>query len=60
MATPINRDKWANGVWNDITSHPITITGGYKELKDVCNRYKVIPRIFAKPKSQDKGWEWVD
>ena len=54
----LNKDKLANGVWEHITTEPIIITGGYKELKEVCDKHKVIPKIFAKPRSQNKGWEW--
>lgn len=39
--------NWANGVYEDITSHPITITGGKKELAEVCNKYGVVSKALA-------------
>lgn len=46
------------GWWENITTHPIYIKDK-KHLKEVCQKYGVIPKIFAKPKSQGKGLEWT-
>lgn len=50
-------DSWINGTWEHITSEPITITGGRKELIEVCKKYNVMPKALLKPKSQGKGYE---
>lgn len=50
-------DEWINGVWEHITHEPIKITGGRKELIEVCKKHGVMPKALLKPKSRGKGWE---
>ena len=57
--TVINPNTHINGIWENITQEPITITGGLPELKEVCNKHGVIPKSLSKPRSQGKGWDWV-
>jgi len=45
------------GWWDNITTEPIYIHDKY-HLKEVCRKHNVIPRMFAKSKSQGKGLEW--
>lgn len=52
-----NPEGWINGVWEHITKEPILITGGRKQLLDVCQKYNVYPKALLKRKSQEKGWE---
>jgi len=53
----VNSDEWANGVYEHIAWDPITITGGKKELKAVCEKHGVMARALLKPCSQGKGYE---
>lgn len=53
----VNSDEWVNGVYEHITDHPITITGGKKELKAVCDKYGVMAKALMKPKHRGKGYE---
>lgn len=54
---------WVVGWWEHIWHEPIYITDKY-HLKQVCQQYskvigrEIIPKAFAKPKSQGKGIEW--
>ncbi len=57
------KTNWVEGWWEHIGPQPIYIKDKY-HLKQVCQAYgkqigkEVIPKAFAKPKSQGKGWEW--
>lgn len=53
----VNSDEWVNGVYEHITDHPITITGGKAELRAVCEKHGVMARALLKPKSRGKGYE---
>ncbi len=54
----IARSKdWVAGWWDNIAPHPIYIRDK-QHLKEVCNKYGVIPKAFMKPKSQGKGTDW--
>ena len=46
------------GWWDNITTEPVYIRDKH-HLKKVCSKYNVIPRMFAKQKSQGKGLEWT-
>jgi hypothetical protein len=45
------------GWWENIDKEPIYIKDKY-HLKEECNKRGVIPRMFAKSKSQGRGLEW--
>jgi len=57
------QQNWVRGWWENITPQPVFIEDKY-HLKQVCQAYSkqigkdVIPKAFAKPKSQGKGIEW--
>lgn len=53
-----HKKDWVEGWWENIAPEPIYIRDKY-HLKEVCNKYNVIPKAFAKPKSQGKGMEWT-
>lgn len=55
--TYIDDDTVWNGVYEHITTEPIHITGGRKELMEVCRKYGVLAKGLLKPKSQGKGYE---
>lgn len=51
------KSDYVSGVWENITDKPIYIKDK-EHLKKICDKYGVIPKIFAKAKSQGKGVEW--
>lgn len=53
----VNDDEMWNGEWEHIAPEPIRITGGRKELIEVCKRHRVMPKALVKPSSQGKGYE---
>ncbi len=57
MFGPLEDDSWVNGVWENISWEPIKITGGRRELIEICKKHNCAPKSLLKPKSQGKGWE---
>jgi hypothetical protein len=57
------RPDVVEGWWDNISSEPVYIKDKY-HLKQVCQEQsrrtgrEIIPRMFAKTKSQGKGIEW--
>ena len=51
------KSDYVEGYWENIASTPIYIKDKH-HLKEECQKRGVIPKIFAKPKSQGKGVEW--
>lgn len=61
----VNRNSdFVQGWWENISREPVYIKDKY-HLKQVCEAESkrtgrlIIPRIFAKPKSQGQGLEWT-
>lgn len=52
----VSDDAIWNGVWEHITSEPVTITGGRRELIEVCKKHGVMPKALLRPKSRGKGY----
>jgi hypothetical protein len=52
-----NDDATWNGVYENIARDPIRITGGRRELIEVCNRHGVAAKALLKPRSQGSGYE---
>lgn len=55
--------NWVRGWWEHILPEPVFVEDKY-HLKKICQDYSkkvgrdVIPKAFAKPRSQGKGYEW--
>jgi hypothetical protein len=53
----VDDDEIWNGTWEHIAWDPIKITGGRKELIEVCKKHGKAPRALLKHKSQGSGLE---
>lgn len=53
----VNEDEIWNGTYEHIAWNPIQITGGRKELIEVCKKHGCAPKALLKPRSQGKGYE---
>lgn len=54
----VRKENWVEGWWENIDKTPLYIKDK-EHLKRECNKRGLIPKCFAKPKSQGKGLEWT-
>jgi hypothetical protein len=54
----VRKENWVEGWWENIDHEPIYIKDK-EQLKRECDKRGLIPKAFAKPRSQGKGLEWT-